>query len=168
MGIQSINTSNQNHDFSASKVETPKKTENNSAITKLNTQIKQKETALKQLVRDAQAAAAEGPGGTSEKAQLLQNKIAMQQQQIALMQMQVRELTADKEPTNEKSSMTVNNRSRFDKFERSEERGETQPNNIYRIEEKDGTRKIVFNRHEDQQSANKISSILAKMAASED
>lgn len=123
-------------------------------ISKLNAEITKVEDEIKETMKEVQKATAEDIGGASEKGQLLQSKILMQQQTITIKQMQIKEIESPKELTSD--SETTNSGTRF-KFDRLIIHGDDAEefDNVYRLEEKDGMRKIIFNSLKNQESANR-------------
>ena len=116
-----------------------------SQVSQLNAEIEQAEAEIKETMKEVQKAVAESVGGGSEKAQMLQNKILMQQQEIMTKQLQIKEIESPKDATSKQVSSATETRQRFDRYEAGQA-DEKAPDNVYRLEEKDGTRQIVFNR----------------------
>lgn len=118
-----------------------------SEVSKLNAEIKQTEAEMKETMKEVQKAATESMDGGSEKAQMLQSKILMQQQEIMTKQLQIKEMESPKDPNTEQVLSAIEARPRFDRYE-AEKEGERLSDHVYRLEEKDGTRQIIFNREE--------------------
>lgn len=137
----------------AADKETKKKNGEDSKVTQLNADIKQAEAEIKETLKEVQKAVEESNGGSSEKAQLLQSKILMQQQEITMKQVELKEIESPEKSTTKNISENIKTYSRFDEFIASKDNAE-EADNVYRLEEKDGTRKIIFNRPKYQESTN--------------
>lgn len=114
-----------------------------SAVSKLNTEIKQAEAEMKETMKQAQKAAAKSVGGKSEEAQLLQGKILLQQQEIMTKQLQIKEIESPK--TTEQVSSAIDEKPRFDRYVPKQANTKA-VDNVYSLKQKDGNRQIVFNR----------------------
>lgn len=119
-----------------------------SQVNKLNAEIKEAEAEVKETLKEVQKAAEESIGGKSDKAQILQSKLLMQQQEIMTKQMQVKELEAPKDAAAGQIMSVTDARPRFDRYA-AEQEDANAPDNVYRLEEKDGTRQIIFKRPEE-------------------
>lgn len=116
-------------------------------INQLNAEIKQAESEIKETAKEAQKAVGESSGGSSEKVQMLQNKIQMQQQAILMKQMEIKEMEAPLKSAAERVSADTVAQPRADQYVAGKDTA-SEPENVYHMEEKDGTRTIVFNRPE--------------------
>lgn len=139
-----------------------------SEISKLNAEIKEAEAKIRETMKEVQKAIEESIGGSSDQAQMLQSKLLMQQQVITIKQMQVKEIESPPKniagPTPTDTSIC----SRFDQLVLKEEEAK-EPDNVYRLEENDGTLKIIFNRPEDQASTseNRLDTKLSDLSEAE-
>lgn len=118
-------------------------------ISKLSAEIKQAESVIKETAKEVQKAVSESVGGSSEKVQLLQNKIQMQQQTILMKQMKIKEMELPSKAAAVQPSVNRDTPPRVDRYVGGQDRAD-EPDNVYRMEEKDGTRTIVFNRPEEK------------------
>lgn len=116
-------------------------------IKQLNSEIKKAESEIKETAKEVQKAVVESIGGSSEKVQLLQTKIQMEQQTILMKQMEIKEIEFPSKSAEERASADTVAQLRADQYVSGEDTS-GEPDNVYRLEEKDGTRTIVFNRPE--------------------
>lgn len=149
MGVTAIGPSYQNQrSVPAATVGTEQENPGGiSEINKLNSEIKQAESEMKETAKEVQKAVGESIGGSSEKVQMLQNKMQMQQQAVLMKQMKIKEIESPSKATTERASADTITQPRVDQYVAGEDASST-PDNVYRLEEKDGIRSIVFNRPE--------------------
>lgn len=131
----------------ASKRQETKTPKDNAEISKLNTEIRQTKAEIKETLKEVQKATDESVSGSSEKAQMLQSKMLMQQQTVMTKQMQLKEIEAPEKSSPEQASAPVT-RPVFDLYY-SEKDTPKVPDNIYRLEAKDDSLQIIFNRPEE-------------------
>lgn len=147
MSISAIGSNYQNQRYvPATAVGTEQKQPGGiSEINKLNAEIKKAESEMKETAKEVQKAVGQSVGGSSEKVQMLQNKIQMQQQAILTKQLKIKDIEDPTKATTKQVSAEPVATPRFDRYAaRNDASG--QPDNVYRLEEKDGAQNIVFNR----------------------
>ncbi len=118
-------------------------------ISRLNTEIQKAESEMKGTMKDLQSAVGKGKGGSSEKVQILQNKVQMQQQTILMKQLKVKELESPQKPAAQQAPANAAGRPRVDRYTPGEDIS-GQPDNVYRVEKRNGEQTILFNRPENE------------------
>lgn len=147
MSVNAVSSSYQNQTKApAAAVGTKQgKTDGNAEINKLNAEIKQTESELKKTAKEVQKAVGDSAGGSSEQVQLLQNKMQMQQQAISMKQIKIKKIESPSKSTAEQAEGNMSVRAKVDQYIAGEDTS-SKPDNVYRLEEKDGKRTIIFNR----------------------
>lgn len=149
MSVNAIGSSSQNQTrLPAETLDTKQEKSNDYVeINQLKGEIKQAESEMKETAKEVQKAVGESPGGASEKVQMLQNKMQLQQQAILMTQMKIKEIESPSKAVTEQLSADTAVRPRVDQYVAGED-VKNEPDNVYRVEEEDGMRTIVFNRPE--------------------